>query len=222
MKYNPEINHRRSIRLKKYDYAWAGAYFVTVCIRKRECLLGDMADDKIWLNDAGRMVQVVWDELPAHYPGMETDAFVVMPNHVHGVIVLVGAGPRACPEFDGQPQGVAPTILSLSDLLHRFKTMTTKRYADGVKQTGWKPFPGKLWQRNYYEHIIRNEKSLNSTREYIINNPAQWEFDRENPASADMKLVGAGYRACPESATQPQPGGQPQGVAPTKDELWRI
>jgi putative transposase len=91
-------------------------------------------------------------------------------NHIHGVIT-VGAGPRACPEYDvrshsdgqqfpnGQPQGVASTM-SLPDIVHRFKTITTKRYADGVKQNGWKPFPGKLWQRNYYEHIIRNDNEI--------------------------------------------------------------
>ncbi|OYT72620.1 MAG: hypothetical protein CFK48_02500 [Armatimonadetes bacterium CP1_7O] len=98
---------------------------------------------------------------------------------------LVGAGPCTCPDtgqpFDmGQPQGVAPTM-SLGDIVHRFKTMTTKRYADGVKQLGWPPFRGRLWQRNYYEHIIRNEESLQRIREYILTNPLRWHLDRENP-----------------------------------------
>jgi len=95
----------------------------------------------------------------------------------------VGAGPCACPgqpQELGQPQGVAPT-LGLPDVVHRFKTMTTKRYADGVKRLGWEPFRGRLWQRNYYEHIIRNEESLNRIREYILTNPMRWELDRENP-----------------------------------------
>ena len=83
-------------------------------------------------------------------------------------------------EQNGQPQGVAPTGLSLSDVVHRFKTMTTKRYADGVKQQGWPPFSAKLWQRNYWEHIIPNEVELGAIREYIQNNPAQWELDRLN------------------------------------------
>ena len=82
---------------------------------------------------------------------------------------------------NGQAQGPAPTVtLSLGDVVHRFKTMTTKRYADGVKQLGWQSFPGKLWQRNYWEHIIRNEMEMNRIREYIRNNPAQWESDRLN------------------------------------------
>ena len=150
------------------------------------------------LNDAGQMAQTVWDEIPNHYAGIDTDEFVIMPNHIHGIVIIVGAGPRACPDSakphtgqssrmgqpqgveNGQPQGVART-LSLPDVVHRFKTMTTKRYADGVKQHDWPPFPGKLWQRNYYERIIRNETELNRIREYIANNPMKWEFDRENP-----------------------------------------
>ena len=89
-----------------------------------------------------------------------------MPNHIHVIIVLTR------PEISS---------MSLPDVVHRFKTMTTKRYVDGVKQMNWQPFDGKLWQRNYYEHVIRNEDELNSIREYIINNPLQWEMDQENP-----------------------------------------
>jgi len=184
MKYNPKIHHRRSIRLKGYDYSRAGAYFVTICAQDKRCLLGDIVDGEMVLNKGGQMVQTVWDELPKYYPGIETDTFQIIPNHIHGIIVIVGASPCACPGTrsgtNGQPQGVAPT-LSLPDVVHRFKTMTTKRYADGVKKNGWQPFPRKLWQRNYYEHIIRNENELNQIREYIIQNPVKWEFDRENP-----------------------------------------
>ena len=152
------------------------------------CLFGEIAKGEMKANDAGRMVLAVWKELSTHYLGVEGDEFVVMPNHIHGVIVLVGAGPRACPDAGsgnqdgGQPQGVAPT-LSLQDVVHRFKTLTTKRYADGVKQFGWTPFRGRLWQRNYYEHIVRDEESLNRIRQYILDNPARWAFDRENPAA---------------------------------------
>ena len=132
--------------------------------------------------------------MAAHYPGVETDTFVVMPNHIHGIIFLVGAGPRACPNDAGQPQGVAPTM-PVPDIIHRFKTLTTKRYTDGVKQDGWTPFTGRLWQRNYYEHIIRNEESLIRIRDYIATNPARWSIDPENPfatrqESKDLWLVG--------------------------------
>ena len=153
------------------------------------------------------MVQGVWDELPLNYSSIETDAFIIMPNHIHGIIIIQPpntgsppphgrAGPRACPGGEapssnagpsspaaesphrGQPQGVAPTkTMALPDVVHRFKTLTTKRYTDGVKHHGWKPFPGRLWQRNYWEHVVRNERELHRIREYISNNLAKWESD---------------------------------------------
>ena len=180
--YNPDIHHRRSIRLHNYDYSQSGMYFVTLCTQNRECLFGEIVDGQMQLNDVGKMVRAVWDEIPAHYPGIDVDEFVIMPNHIHGITVIVGAGPRACPDStktqtNGQPQGVAPTGLPLSGVVQRFKTMTTKRYADGVEQSGWPPFPAKLWQRNYWEHVVRNEPELDRIREYIQNNPGQWESD---------------------------------------------
>ncbi len=190
MKYNPDIHHRRSIRLRGYDYSQHGMYFVTICTQDRLRLFGEIANGSMTLNDAGKMVHAIWDEIPAHYKGIEIDQFVVMPNHIHGIIKIVGAGPRACPGdvgqprgvaptgfVDGHPQGDAPTDLSLSDVVHRFKTMTTKKYTDGVKQNGWQPFPAKLWQRNYYEHIIRDEMAYLKIAEYIQNNPQRWEED---------------------------------------------
>ena len=159
MQYRSIQTRRHSIRLKGYVYAQDGAYFITIVTRNRACLFGDIEDSVPQINNADSMIQSVWVDMATHYPGVETDTFVVMPNHIHGIIFLVGAGPRACPNDAGQPQGVAPTM-SLPDLIHRFKTLTTKRYVDGVKQAGWMPFRGRLWQRNYYEHIIRDEESL--------------------------------------------------------------
>jgi len=170
---NPGVNrrNRRSIRLHGYDYSRTGAYFVTICTQHREYLFGDIVNGKMVLNDAGWMVQTGWDEMPSRYPCVDIDAFQIMPNHIHGIVAIaVGAGPRACPDpgqplkgrsmdgqpqnpsQNGQPQGVAPTM-SLSDVVHRFKSITTHKYINGVKQYGWTPFPGKLWQRNYWEHI---------------------------------------------------------------------
>jgi putative transposase len=191
MNYDPRIHHRRSIRLKGYDYATAGAYFVTICTQGRECLFGEIIPGAMRLNKAGNMIQDVLSNLPIKYIGIEIDEFIVMPNHIHMIIFLntnVGAGPSAFPHNEGsniglikgQPHGVAPTM-SLPDVVHRFKSLTTLRYSYGVKQQGWLPFPGKLWQRNYYEHIIRNEYDLNEIREYISNNPLKWELDKENP-----------------------------------------
>lgn len=190
MAFDSDIHHRRSIRLKGYDYARVGAYFVTVCVQGREGLFGDIADGEMWLNEAGEMVEAVWKELPVHYPGVAIDCHVVMPNHFHG-IVWVGAGPRACPESTpipmeghpqgkGHPQGGAPT-LSLPDIVHRFKSWTTARYRQGVVQNKWPPFPGRLWQRNYYERVIRAEEELTAIRAYIRDNPAHWHEDEENP-----------------------------------------
>ena len=224
-KYDSAIHHRRSIRLQGYDYSQAGAYFVTVCTQNRECLFGEIVNGEMLLNDAGIMVQSVWDEIPVHYPGIDVDASIVMPNHIHGIVVIVGAAPCGRPGFDctapcgrpglaysqdGQARGPAPTGLSLPDVVHRFKTMTTKRYADGVKQNGWSMFPGKLWQRNYWEHIVRNEPELNRIREYIHTNPAQWELDKLS--------VGAGPCACPNDGSGQAEGktGQAEGVAPTE------
>lgn len=218
MTYDPDKHHRRSIRLQGYDYARAGAYFVTIVTQARACLFGEVVDGTMRLNHAGRMVETVWDELPLFYPGVDIDAFAIMPNHIHGIIVLVGAAPRGRPgdgegtdrpwgnrtqsrAETGQARGPAPTDgcpdseqrwgpattgrgLSLGDVVHRFKTMTTKRYVDGVKQSGWPPFPTRLWQRNYYEHIIRDQPALDRIRCYIDDNPLQWAFDDENPQRA--------------------------------------
>jgi REP element-mobilizing transposase RayT len=195
-RYNPDIYHRHSIRLRDYDYSLAGAYFVTICTKDRECLFGEIRGGKMVLNEAGRMLKSIWNELPQHCSDVDIDGFVVMPNHIHGIIVLtVGAGPRACPKDErshnegGQPQGVAPTI-SLPDVVHRFKSLATARYRQGVRENNWRPFPGTLWQRNYYEHIIRTEEEWNRFREYIQNNPMQWEVDEENP-ERDAREEGA-------------------------------
>jgi REP element-mobilizing transposase RayT len=176
---------RRSIRLKDYDYAQVGAYFVTIVVQDRKCLFGEIIGGVLQLNAAGLMVQAVWEDLSNHYAGIDPDAFVVMPNHIHGIVVLVGTEAHAIPTSEGQPQGVAPTRtgakMSLSDVVHRFKTLTTKRYIEGVKRFSWASFATRLWQRNYFEHVIRNDESLQRIRQYIHENPARWEFDRENP-----------------------------------------
>ena len=178
---------RKSTRLQHYDYSQAGYYFVTICTQHRKELFGEIADGQMVANLAGEMVVKTWNELPKFYHGIEMDQFQIMPNHVHGIIVIVGDGPRAVPHEpgalpDGQPQGVVPT-LSLSNVVHRFKTLTTKLYIEDVHKNGWKPFNAKLWQRSFYDHIIRDEQSLNDVREYIQNNPLDWEFDENNPAN---------------------------------------
>lgn len=191
MKYNPDIHRRRSIRLKGYDYSQAGAYFVSICAHNRSCLFGEIANGQKVLNDAGRMVEFVWGELPVRFDHIELDEFVVMPNHIHCIFVLCRRGePCVRPDSSGphnsqsgehkvHPYGTLPD--TVGRIVQAFKSVTTHEYINGVKQHGWPPFTGKLWQRNYYERIIRNENELNRIREYMINNPKQWEFDLENP-----------------------------------------
>ena len=166
MPYDPERHQRRSIRLQGYDYRQPGVYFVTLCTQERAALFGRVVDGVMHLNDAGTMVQVAWQEMPLVYPGLEIDEFVVMPNHVHGILVQVG---------------MTAAALSLGDVVGRFKTLTARRYAEGVQQQGWSPFFGRLWQRNYYEHIVRNDPALDRLRRYILENPERWASDEENP-----------------------------------------
>lgn len=172
-------HRRRSIRLRGYDYAQVGAYFVTVCTQNMEHLFGDVLCGTAVLSEAGEMVQTVWEELSLNYSGIGTDAFVVMPNHIHGVVILSAPSATGQPSFDQtqESQAVTPTRMALPDVVHRFKTLTTKRYTDGVKHRGWKRFSGRLWQRNYWEHVVRDEDELGRIREYIMENPAKWECD---------------------------------------------
>jgi len=232
--YPFDKHHRRSIRLKGYDYAHAGAYFVTICTQDRECLFGGIIAGEMRLNDAGHMVYRIWNDLSVKYLGIETDEFVVMPNHVHGIIVIVGAGPCACPGIHarpesctaqpqtGQPQGVAPTTLSLPEIVHRFKSFTTAEYRNGVRYKNWSPFNGKLWQRNYYEHVIRNEDEMDRIRQYIIENPLKWAEDEDNPVNIILggHDVGATPCGCPYEISAIKNGrlqmtGQARGPAPT-------
>ena len=212
MKYDPEKHHRRSVRLNGYDYGQSGAYFVTVCAQDRQCLFGEIVDGEIRLNDAGRMIERWWFQLDHKFSTVETDEFVIMPNHFHGIVVIadvpvgadlcVGPVPHVGPDSEGAHAGAplrAPVFppqnaskpAPLPTVVQWFKTMTTNEYIRGVKTLGWTLFRGQLWQRNYYEHIVRDEESLNRIRRYILDNPARWTFDRENPAATAPDLEDA-------------------------------
>jgi REP element-mobilizing transposase RayT len=136
------------------------------------------------VNDGGRMVEKWWVELKRKFSTVETDEYRVMPNHFHGIIVLndVGADLRVGPRTDVPPKTGGHVGPPLPRIIQWFKTMTTNDYIVGVKRQGWIPFSKRLWQRSYYEHVIRNEEELHSTRQYIVNNPLQWALDQENPA----------------------------------------
>jgi putative transposase len=171
-KYNPNFHHRRSIRLADYDYTMQGVYFVTICTQDRQCWFGTIEDGHMQVNEYGRIVAECWEWLPQQYPYVHLDAWVVMPNHLHGIIVLgngIQGGSRTAPTGPAKYK-------SLGRLIGAFKTIST-RQVNLLCNTSTTP----LWQRNYYEHIIRNENSLRRIRHYIINNPARWTLDAENP-----------------------------------------
>ncbi len=168
MRYNPDIHQRRSIRLKGYNYALSGAYFVTICTHARECLFAEFADERMILNDAGKVVQKIWDAIPVNYPGIETDLFVIMPNHIHGIIVI----------REPEKQGAMNCAPTLGMVVRGYKARCTHAI-NAMRKTVGTP----VWQRNYYERILRYDRELSSAREYIFNNPAQWDTDKNNPST---------------------------------------
>jgi REP element-mobilizing transposase RayT len=205
MKYNPQIHHRRSIRLQDYDYSSEGAYFVTMCTQNRECLFGEIVNGEMILNEYGKIVQQCWNDLSNHYDNIELDAYVIMPDHFHGIIFIVSVGaihelprqrqhelPRQRQhELPRQRQHELPRLnqhelprqqqkqrqqqrrkMLLPKIVGRFK-MNSAKQINQMRNT-----PGiSVWQRNYYERIIRDDKSLQNIRNYIINNPLKWYYD---------------------------------------------
>jgi len=210
MNYNPTVHHRRSIRLQRYDYSCAGAYFITCCTHNRLCLFGNIVDKQMCLNDAGRIVVDEWTKTPDIRNEIILDQWVVMPNHFHGIMIITndtirnitGSPGYISSSLQGRPAGkadrgdhmgpvsqkgtsahngegdrrVAPTgpkPRSIGAIMAGYKSAVTKRINE-MRHT-----PGMaLWQRNYWEHVIRDESEMDSLRQYIQNNPAQWEFDK--------------------------------------------
>lgn len=174
MNFNTNLHHRRSIRLQGYDYAQAGAYFVTICTQNREWLFGEVVDGEMRLSDAGQIVANEWINTLLLRPNVELDGWVVMPNHLHGIVVIVESY-RGDVGVLHAPMGI-PTLRSPSQtigaIVRGFKSTVTKQINLLRKQNS-----AVLWQRNYYEHIIRDESELNEIREYIQNNPLKWEMD---------------------------------------------
>jgi len=192
MKFDPEIHRRRSIRLRDFDYTRKGAYFVTVCVQHRECLFGNVEDSRMAFNDAGEMVRSIWEELPERFPNLVLDQSMVMPNHFHGILFLTDSFPvgaslvgalnradRTCRAATNRA-GTRPAP-TLGEIVGAFKALSTVEYVRAVNHQNWPPFPGRLWQRNYFERVIRNDDELHQAREYIAANPAKWAWDAENP-----------------------------------------
>ena len=210
MGYNPKIHRRRSLRLEGYDYTHTGAYFVTIVTQGRLCLFGEIVGQKMQLNAAGEMVCKTWKMLPQRFPTIEIDMFVVMPSHLHGIVVInqsnrattrvaptkstdVGAGLVPAQNTNRHTENAAimsdrvTTRVALGDVIGAYKSLTTVEYVQGVKTMKWGPFHGRLWQRNYYEHIVQHDESLLDLQQYILDNPAQWDFDKENPLAKKLE-----------------------------------
>ena len=175
--YDPRRHHRRSIRLQGYDYSQAGAYFVTICCQDRIHRFGKIVNGVMELNDAGKMVEKWYWELNHKFPNIQCGEMVVMPNHIHLITVIVGADLRVCPDSMAMGEHIGSPLYTI---VQWYKTMTTNEYIRGVKSNHWQPFNKRIWQRNYWEHIIRNENEYNRIAQYIGNNPAQWERDKLN------------------------------------------
>ena len=182
-KYNPNIHHRRSIRLKGYDYSQAGLYFITICTQNRKHLFGTIENGEMILNDAGKMVKNEWLALPKRFLNIKLHEYTVMPNHFHAILEITVGGTTVGATV-GATLVVAPDAVdppknkTVGDIIGAFKSIVTVNYIRGVKKSGWKPFNKRLWQRNYWESIIRNEKSYHNRSEYIKNNPRNWDKDK--------------------------------------------
>ena len=169
---------RKSPRLASYDYSQPGVYFVTLCTHNSSCLFADVVGRDSIPGDVGRIVETCWVDIPRHFPDVELDLYIVMPNHFHGLIRLTGAADRPA---DGR---ACPTVHTV---IGAFKSAAT-RQVNAMRSTPGVP----LWQRTYYEHVIRTELGLDRIREYIANNPAKWDLDEENPAKRQHRREQAG------------------------------
>jgi REP element-mobilizing transposase RayT len=185
MKYDPAVHHRRSVRLQGYDYSRAGAYFITICTRNRTCLFGAINYEKMVLNDAGQIVVDEWMKTAEIRRQIKIDEFVVMPNHFHGIVWVRDANgrgtarraPTTMEQFGKPVSGSIPTIV------RSFKSAVTKRINELRRTPG-----AKLWQRGFYEHIIRNEPELNRIRQYIMDNTIKWSLDGNYPGDGSQQV----------------------------------
>ena len=196
--YNPAIHHRRSIRLQGYDYSQCGAYFVTICTKHNVAMFGEVVDGVMHMNEGGKIAQRLWDTLPKRFPDVELDAYVVMPNHIHGILVhthnepiLSSTSVNDTASVSKETQVPSQTVVDttnifhayrkdprrrqhLSELIRTFKAVTSYT----VRRNG---MPDFAWKHDYYERIIRNEQELEAIRLYIANNPAKWQDDTLHP-----------------------------------------
>ena len=206
-KHDPAVHHRRSIRLRGHDYSGRGIYFVTVLTKNRRRLFGTVVNGRMALSEAGRIAARCWQEIPAHFPNVSLDAWVVMPDHVHGVIVIREDGHGGTISEEDRPCGTARTIGSM---VRGFKIGVTKALGEAP------------WHRNYHEMILQDERALETVRAYIRNNPAQWDvlrfgeprFFAGNRALLDLPLIAY-------LASRGESGKGEKSFALTRDALTR-
>lgn len=180
---NGQLPDRQTIRLQGYDYSNEGLYFVTICCQDRRCLFGNIHDGEMILNDAGQIADYTWNDLPGRFPQIILHEYIIMPNHMHGIIEISPVGVTLAVTRENEPLAVtrdieraevnpAPTI---GDIIGAYKSLTTNACLQLYKAKN--EIMGKLWQRNYYEHIIRNGESYEKISAYIHDNPARWADD---------------------------------------------
>ncbi|MDQ1327561.1 MAG: REP-associated tyrosine transposase [Candidatus Poribacteria bacterium] len=179
MKYDPDKHHRRSIRLKGYDYSQSGAYFITICTHDKKSLFGKIIDGNMVLNEFGKIVNDEWIKTEQIRKNVKIDEYMVMPNHLHGIIIINDDRRDTLMRVQSESFG-KPVSGSISTIIRGFKSATTKQINE------FRTPQMSVWQSNYYEHVIRNDDDLNDVREYIINNPLKWDLDRENPINIKM------------------------------------
>ncbi|MCK4526356.1 transposase [candidate division WOR-3 bacterium] len=172
--------HRRSIRLKNYDYSQSGAYFVTVCTHQKKPFLGNILNGVMKVNKFGKAVEKEWLKTQKMRENVELDECIIMPNHFHGIIVIKENNVQAVSSRGvlqyAPTNGLQSPSETIGAIVRGFKSAVTKRINELRGKYGT-----SVWQRNYYEHIIRNDKEFKLVREYIINNPLRWQYDQENP-----------------------------------------
>jgi len=178
-KFDPKIHHRRSIRLPGFDYSQAGAYFVTLVTCQRECLFGEIVNEKMILNEFGKIADECWRAIPEHFPNVDLGAHAIMPNHAHGIIIITSDCVRAqhcCAPTSGikeNPHKINVKPGSLGAIVRSYKSAVSSRINKEYNASN-------IWQRNYYERVIRNEREMDAIWKYIESNPSRWAEDDEN------------------------------------------
>jgi putative transposase len=179
MKFDLQKHHQHSIRLKGFDYTSAGAYFVTIVTHQRDCLFGHITKEKMNLSEYGRIADECWRAIPDHFRNVKLGVYMIMPNHVHGIIIIKDHV-RDTPWRVPTEQFSKPAKNSLATIIRQYKSSVTRIISKQFNETN-------IWQRNYYDHIIRNDKEWNNIHLYIEANPANWTEDQENPINVNTR-----------------------------------